>query len=583
MYFALLPLLFMCITTSLNEPLNLARSALFVTWVLLFVAFSKSRNQTNNRLNLILTLMPILYLFSTMANNQNPVLAIMGNYNRNFGILTLVAIAISVNYICGSNLNAKQLLYWGIFPVFIGSVIYSYIQSNNLDPLVWSETDRTVLTLGNSDYAAALLGILIVLPVFGFLKLKKISLKILMCILLILTWRAGINSQAFQFRVIAPLSIFMFIFLYYLPRIKQINVLVKIFSVLAVILGLGGYVISNSTELVVRTSFTDRMSQQILGLKMFSDHPLFGVGIDQFWRFTPIYLTDQDVRRNGPNVVPDKTHNLIIDHLAMGGIFVGLVFTFFLIYSLFIVYKINSIDLNIEDRREISVLSAIWITYVIHLFISTDNLFMMVLCYFVFGILAKNYFRYFPSRNLFEKTRFKGKPIPQGLLRSSALVLLLGVSILNFKAISTDIQVKKILAAEVQSGDEIIRNIRAFPNPKAAEEIIVNLMQNLGNCPVATVASDDLLKIDNRSAQAFYFKTLCADSASDQKLAILFIDKAIQLQPRNMIYLDAKVRLSHYLGLSQTANETFERMKEIDSNYQTLESLKLILQSKIAT
>jgi hypothetical protein len=138
-----------------------------------------------------------------------------------------------------------------------------------------------------------------------------------MLIPLIATWRAGINSQAYQFRVLAVLAVTVFLLVYFWPKIQKTSVLIRGIAVVVISSGIAFFVISNRTELISRTSLTDRISQQNMGLRMFSDHPVFGVGIDQFWRFIPQYLQPADIQRNGSLVVPDKTHNLIIDHLAM--------------------------------------------------------------------------------------------------------------------------------------------------------------------------------------------------------------------------------------------------------------------------
>jgi tetratricopeptide (TPR) repeat protein len=273
-------------------------------------------------------------------------------------------------------------------------------------------------------------------------------------------------------------------------------------------------------------------------------------------------------------VVPDKTHNLIIDHLAMGGVLVGLAFTAFLIYSLILTYKLNKLGAALQNRNEFALLSGIWVTYVVHLFISTDNLFMMTFGYASFGLIAQAYHANFPVKSKEGKVATKSRLMSPNTIRITATVVLLAVSFVNIKALLVDAKIKKIVTNQVQSGDEIIQTLRSFPNPKTAEQVIVYLLQNLQNCPVAIVASDDLLKLDDRSAQAWYFKTLCSDAANDQKTALTYIDKAIELQPMNLIYLDAKVRLEVRLKDLAAASKTLERIRTINPAYESIKSLE---------
>lgn len=580
MYFLLIPILFLSITPSLNEPVNLARSVILISWILLFLIAQPQMLRIKSKWQLLILSIPIGYLISSIALKQNLTLFLLGNYNRNFGLFTLMAIGILVINATNEKVQTKDFVKFAVLPVTIFSIVYSFVQSFDLDPIIWAETDRTVLTLGNSDYAAALLGVLITVPIFGFFKFQSKILKFATVVPFLLILRAGLNSQAYQFRVLAVFSVVVFLTVYLWPNIQKISITLRLISAFVIGALVAFFVASNRSELISRTSFTDRISQQGMGLRMFSDHPIFGVGVDQFWRFIPKYLQPSDIQRNGSLVVPDKTHNLIIDHLAMGGIFVGLAFTAFLVYSLVITYKLNRLGAELKNRNEFALLSGMWVTYVVHLFISTDNLFMMTFGYASFGLIAQAYYANYPVKTKEGKVATESKVLSPNTIRIVAAVVLLAVSVVNIKALTVDTKIKKIVTNQVQSGDEIIQTLRSFPNPKTAEQVIVYLLQNLQNCPVAIIASDDLLKLDNRSAQAWYFKTLCSDAANDQKTALAYIDQAIDLQPMNLIYLDAKVRLEVRLKDVAAASTTIERIRTINPTYESINSLEELVASQ---
>jgi O-antigen ligase len=575
MFYLLLPLQFLCITPSLNEGVNLVRSIFLILAVTIFaIAFPEVLKAKNKFLYLLLIL-PGIYVISAVANKQNPILALLGNYNRNFGILTYIAVGLLVLITANSKIKTSAFLNYGVWPITALSVLYSYVQSFDIDPLVWEETDRTVLTLGNSNYAASFLGILIIVPLYGFFTYSNKLIKGLMVPLLWLIHNAGLNSQAYQYRVIALVSIITFSIVYFWEKIVGLPKLLSGGSVLG-LLGLSSFfVLSNKAELISRTNFEDRISQQKMGLSMFSDYPVFGVGIDDMWRYMPMYLKPIDIQKNGSDVVPDKTHNVFIDHLAHGGIFAGLVFTVFIIFSLIIVIQLMRKTDKKENRSLVALLAGIWVAYVAQQFISTDQVILMIMPFMAFGLMCKLYFsEKISSGNSQKKLSSNNSNF---FIRGVMTVLLLVISIVGGQAIYYDSQVKKILTREIMSGDIALSTIKNFPNPKSTEAIIVDAMSNLQNCPFALVATDELLQVDNRSAQAWYVKTLCVDSTGDQKSALVLIDKAVALQPVNLRYLEAKYKLTVSVGDQNGANAVLETMKSINPNLPNLVELQALL------
>ena len=543
--------------------------------VTIFVIAKPEVLKVKNKFMYLLLILPGIYVISAFANKQNPVLALLGHYNRNFGIFTLTAIGLLVLVTANSKIKTNSFFNYGVWPVTALSVTYSYMQSFDVDPLVWAETDRTVLTLGNSNYAASFLGMLVIVPLYGFFSYRNWVIKAFMLPILWLINNAGLNSQAYQYRVIALVSVIVFITVYFWNKIVALPKILSAGSV-AGLIGLTTYfVLSNKAELISRTNFEDRVSQQKMGIAMFLDHPAFGVGIDQMWRYTPMYLTPTDIVKNGPNVIPDKTHNTFIDHLAHGGIFAGIVFTVFIAFSLVIVFQLmRKTDVK-ESRPLIALLAGIWVAYVAQQFISTDEVMLMIMPFMAFGLICKLFFSGVePPSNAKMKSSSKNSNI---LIRGVMSLLLLVISIVGGQAVYYDSQVKKILNHSIMNGDVALSTIKNFPNPKTTEAIIVDAMSNLQNCPFATLASDELLKIDNRSSQAWYIKTLCADATGDRQTSLQYIENAIVFQPLNTQYLEAKFKLMASIGDFAGASIVLEKIKSINPNLVNLADLETLL------
>lgn len=541
----------------------------------IFVVAKPEVIKAKNKFMYLLLILPGIYVISAIANKQNPILALLGHYNRNFGIFTFIAIGLLVLITANSKIKINSFLNFGVWPITALAVVYSYVQSFDVDPLVWAETDRTVLTLGNSNYAASFLGMLVIVPIYGFFTYKNWITKILMVPLFWLIHNAGLNSQAYQYRVIALVSVIIFFVVYFWKQIAGLPKLLTGGSLVG-FLGLATFfVLSNKAELISRTNFEDRISQQKMGFAMFLDHPVFGVGTDQMWRYMPMYLKPRDIVINGFNVVPDKTHNTFIDHLAQGGIFAGSIFTLFMIFSLFIVFQLVRNKEYKEKRSLISLLSGIWVAYVAQQFISTDEVMLMIMPFMAFGLICK--LHYAGDEELDSAKKRLSTNNYNLRIRGAMSVLLIVILIVGGRAIYYDSQVKKILDHSIMNGDVALSTIRSFPNPKTTEAIIVDAMSNLQNCPFAIVASDELLKIDNRSSQAWYIKTLCADATGDRRTALSYIENAITFQPINTQYLEAKYKLLASIGDNSAAKAVLETMTSINPNLPNLTELEALL------
>lgn len=546
-----------------------------ITAVTIFVIVFPEVLRAKNKFMYLPLILPGIYVISALVNNQNPILALLGNYNRNFGILTFIALGLLVLIAASSKTKTTAFINYGIWPITALAVIYSYMQSFKFDPLVWAEPDRTVLTMGNSDYAASFLGMLIIVPIYGFFTYSNKLIKAFMVPLLLLIGNAGMNTISFQFRVLALISVIVFVIVYYWEKLMALPKLMTFSGLVGSLILLIYYILSNQKDLIEYTNFKDRISQQQMGLSMFADHPIFGVGADQMWRFMPQYLKPSDIQTNGSGVVPDKTHNVFIDHLAHGGIFAGIIFTAFIIFSLVTIFQLMRKPQAEEKRPLVALLAGIWITYVAQQFISTDEVILMIMPFMALGLICNLYF----SRDE-TTTGVKKKPIRSNsnlIIRGVMSILLLIISIVGGRAIYYDSQVKKILTHEINNGDIALSIIKSFPNPKSTEAVIVDSMSNLQNCPFALVATDELLKVDNRSAQAWYTKALCEDARANYGQALLFVKKALDLQPVNTQYLEAKYRLEIRLNIREDARNSLKTLTSIDPNLSNLTELEALL------
>ena len=163
-------------------------------------------------------------------------------------------------------------------------------------------------------------------------------------------------------------------------------------------------------------------------------------------------------------------------------------------------------------------------------------------------------------------------------IRSTVALALVPLVLVSYRAIDYEIKVPKVLTNQILNGNEIISLVKSYPNPSATEAIIVHSIGLLDNCPFVIDASDELLKLDSRSAQAWYFKSICAENVGDFQNGLDFVNKALETQPIVFSYLAVKYKFEARLGKSSDANRTFERIKQIFPDSPRLSELNGFLQ-----
>jgi len=557
MIFYLPVLLFFLLAPNLNEGVELPRSVALIIFTLLYVAINPKSLFLKSKVFYLPFLLPITYMLSSFFNNQNVLNALFGGYKRNFGILTYLAVAII--FVATLNLRLKdssKFFKISLLPLSIITIIYSFVQLSSSDFLSWGEKDRVVITLGNSNFAASYIGILLPSLLYGVASSRRKLLKSLYIVLFILLFYCGIQTKSFQFNVVALISVSTFIFISFYHLFVKINFLLRTASLTAIFSALIYSVFRYKDLLIEFTSADDRFAQQRAGLEMFTDNILFGVGVDRLQQYMPLYLRSEDIRREGSGSVPDKTHNSLIDHLANGGVLTGISYTLFLLMIFYLIMKLlksgEIFNLNL------ALPSSIFIGYVSQLFINTDSILNMIVPYISMGLIVGFYLNSQVNQSVSHVAT--KKLITLRLVSIIALILTIPMSL---RIVSTDMQVRNIMNNKYADGDKIIEILGMWPNPRPTEQVIVKYIQDLKNCPFVDRVSDRLLEVDSRSGQAWFAKSICADAYDDQVTSLSFIKKAIELQPVNIRYLDVQYQLEKFLGYEVEAAKTLSRINLI--------------------
>jgi len=107
------------------------------------------------------------------------------------------------------------------------------------------------------------------------------------------------------------------------------------------------------------------------GLAMFRDHPLFGIGLDEYGNWYQQYRSVEAFGRSGPGGVSDAAHNVFIDFLASGGLL--LFVPYVLLVSLITWRGLNWITKN-TNNSDIIFVFTLWVGYIAQSVISINSI-----------------------------------------------------------------------------------------------------------------------------------------------------------------------------------------------------------------
>lgn len=400
MIFLIIPIMFLAINPMLYETGTIFRATLLAVITALYCLFNPPK-LVNYKLFIIPTILIISwYLLGWAFHDQSYADFLLGSYSRGFGLLTLIGLYLLLFISADNVIENIKWLFGALYFTLSLALIYGTFQAFGLDFFKYKLNFEGIrLTLTNPNFSSAFLGILSVVP-FGMLLSKQSKYKILnlpfFVVTEILIFQTA-STQGFVLSMIGCSILIVFRFLpvkCYSPKyLAGILVLsfISLVIVFATVINLK--VFDNLAKyLNVNLGITGRLEHWLTGVRIWKDNPIFGVGIENMGKFSGQYLSDDFLL--GGFVNPDKSHNMVIDHFANGGIVVGMSWIYLITLVSWVAFRLQeSSTPGIDDHKK-QILVAIWVTYVIQTFVSTDHLVIAVLGMIsAGGILRMNFER----------------------------------------------------------------------------------------------------------------------------------------------------------------------------------------------
>jgi O-antigen ligase len=470
-------------------------------------------------------------------------------------------------------LGSKKNVVNGLWALLLIVIFYGFLQVIGLDPLPWSNPSGAVqLTLGNPNFAGALLGMLMVLPFSKLFNEETPAKRVIWFGVLLFLIFLSLHTESLQTFFAAFFAIASYVILrvnsqdlpWKLVTKKFLTYLASSSIIFALLLFIPKiHFMSGVRDIFYfQGSVLQRLDYWRTGLQMFADHLWFGVGPDKFQSYAAVYRSNSQVLRDTNFFIPDRAHNVIIDQFANGGIFAGLLWSIFIIYVFVFIQRLNTSNLKPSDREKLSLFGAIWVGFVFQSIISPDQLLLSIV-----GVMAAgSIVAIAPEKNsLIYRGRIRFSPNIDPAYSRVLLISILVFSVFAWgKAIQSDVAFKRILTNN-SFNQRILNNaIEIWPAPKPLEEIAIRYSQSEEvDWLYLDSLADKLLEIDSRSSQALFLKAICVNQQRDFMGALEYTKKALEIDPLNQVFLAARVKLAIAAGDKTLSKNYLDDFKSI--------------------
>ena len=315
---------------SVTDPVNATKlavaGALGFSLFSLFLALAGRAIFSQHKYFLLASLLFLLASINAAFTSDAPLAQnFYGAYGRNTGLIAyLVLSMVAIGALLLKSEGNFIKIIWGLQFAGVVNVVYCAWVIVFGDFLSWANPYGNILGLfGNPNFISAFLGMFITtLMAFAASKHASWKYRIGAVALGLVAYYEIVDSSSIQGIVVTFGGVAIVGFFAIRAYIKQIVVTYLYLVAVAVVgvIAVFGTLQKGPLSFVYKTSVSLRGEYWRAGLKMGSEHPLTGVGMDSYgdW-YRRARSENAATILPGPKVVTNASHNVVIDFFAYGG------------------------------------------------------------------------------------------------------------------------------------------------------------------------------------------------------------------------------------------------------------------------
>jgi hypothetical protein len=289
-------------------------------------------------------------------------------------------------------MNVLTVLKSTFYSIFLAS-IYGLVQYFRLDPIPWSKKDEVFSFFGNTNFASAIFGLgFSIFLVLIFECRGKLSLKtvIIYCLMALSILFVLFQTNSIQGLAGVAISFTLLIVRWVAIANKARALLLFVTSIPGAVLVFLGFIGEGPFgNLLYQYTLRLRFYYWMTGIRMGSDSPMTGVGVDSYGDFYRAFRPAEVIALTGPDLTTNNAHNPLIQIFATVGLPAFLVVS--LIVLLVGILALRLILFSTNDYRASSNLGILYISAWSMAIFSIDNISIAVWNWLLLGMLVGSF------------------------------------------------------------------------------------------------------------------------------------------------------------------------------------------------
>jgi len=577
--YMVIPILALSQVPQLFYSTDLLRLSNLLFFTLIVLLCNYKYLQINQLIQAIPILLILIYSFNQLILGNDLTSFLLGRFNRYGGIISLICFSIFYILSSNTNLGVRKDFIKSLYVAYMLLMVYGVLTATGLADYLLNfnvnESKPVVpnalsLTFGNPNMASAFLGMCISMHLFLIL-FKEFKANMVQIPLLITNIYLLYCTKSIQGWLILSINLSLYLFLIIRRKKKSLNIksflLFALLTIPSIVLIV--YNLPRLKEIFIIGGHAEaRINYWKASLRIWNEHLFTGVGIDNLGEYSTFYRDQTLAKQEGIWTIPDRTHNVVLDHLVNGGIFAGLIWLIFIvtvsIQASKIIFKDRKSPISIYDFSVV----IIWVGYLIQSLLSVDHIILTLIGYCSAGLIV--------SKNVEDMNAKISNMYKKIYSIASILILLM---IFTLYQIRLDYSLNQFLKIGKSENLERIYNAK-FIDQQSLLDVVVKVTADK-QFKLASLLGDKLLKLNSYAHQAYYAKSVFLESEGEIYGAKVEMEKAHMVDKYNSVYTLSigiyEFNLKNYSKAKFWLNETIS----LNPNQQGIENLQRSLSDKL--